>query len=88
MVKREKYIKELTQQLRRYTKEHNGDMIDWDDIGRSKHAICYLNKEDAFKVCTCDTYTMGTVYFYTKETAVNAINDVVLPFIKAHPDFS
>ena len=77
----------LARRLWRYSMEHGGDKIDWSD-GQCKYAI-YYDIEDGLFYTTCNTtcQTINTTYFVDRETALNAIKEVVEPFMKEYPDF-
>ena len=77
----------LARRLWRYSMEHGGDKIDWGD-GQCKYAI-YYDIEDGLFYTTCNTtcQTINTTYFVDRETALNAIKEVVKPFMKEYPDF-
>ena len=67
--------------------EHGGDKIDWSD-DQCKYAIYYDAKIGLFYTTsniTCQT--INTTYFVDDETAVNAIKEVVEPFMKEYPGF-
>ena len=78
----------LNRLLWRYSMEHDGDKINWNDTSQQKHAICY----DAYSrhIYVGSYYSVilvNGVYFYTMETAKNAIEEIVKPFMAEHPDF-
>lgn len=77
----------LARRLWRYSMEHGGDKIDWSD-GQSKYAI-YYDIEDGLFYTTSNTtcQTTNTIYFVDRETALNAIKEVVEPFMKEYPGF-
>ena len=77
----------LNRLLWRYSMNHDGDKIDWKS-GNKIYTVFYnhnINKVD------CDyAYVIqhnGAVHFYTKEIAKAAIEEVVKPFMEAHPEF-
>ena len=77
----------LARRLWRYSMEHGGDKIDWGD-GQRKYAI-YYDAEDGLFYTTSNTscQTINTTYFVDRETAMNAIKEVVEPFMKEYPGF-
>lgn len=77
----------LARRLWRYSMEHDGDKIDWSDSQR-KYVI-YYDPRDGLFYTTCNTtcQTTSTVYFVDRETALNAIKEVVEPFMKEYPGF-
>lgn len=59
------------------------DTKEWD--GSNRHfCIVYENKYETWVDHSCKQFT---VYFSTREGAERAINEVVKPFVKEHPDF-
>ena len=63
--------------------------MDWSNDLSFKHRISYDFQDEKF---TAEGYNNtfkveGTVYFSTKEKAEQAIEEVVKPFMKEHPDF-
>ena len=77
----------LARRLWRYSMEHGGDKIYWGD-GQCKYVI-YYDSEDGLFYTTSNTIcqTINTTYFVDRETALNAIKEVVEPFIKEYPGF-
>ena len=77
----------LARRLWRYSMEHGGDKIYWSD-GQCKYII-YYDAEDGLFYTTSNTIcqTINTAYFVNRETALNAIKEVVEPFMKEYPDF-
>lgn len=77
----------LARRLWRYSMEHGGDKLDWSD-GQSKYAIYYDTGIGSFYITSnvcCQT--INTTYFVDRETALNAIKEVVEPFMKEYPGF-
>lgn len=78
----------LNRLLWRYSMEHDGDKIDWNDASAKKYYIYYHHGDNTFNIKHCwKQIDLGTVFFYTIETARNAIEEVVKPFMEAHPNF-
>lgn len=77
----------LARRLWRYSMEHDGDKIYWSD-GQCKYVI-YYDAEDGLFYTTSNTIcqTINTTYFVDRETALNAIKEVVEPFMKEYPGF-
>lgn len=77
----------LARRLWRYSMEHSGDKIYWSD-GQCKYVI-YYDAEDGLFYTTSNTFcqTINITYFVNRETALNAIKEVVEPFMKEYPDF-
>lgn len=77
----------LARRLWRYSMEHGGDKIDWGD-GQRKYVIYYDTENGLFYATTnAVSQAINTTYFVDYETAVNAIKEVVEPFMKEYPDF-
>ena len=77
----------LARRLWRYSMEHGGDKIDWSD-GQSKYAIYYDTGIGSFYITSNVVCQItSTAYFVDRETALNAIKEVVEPFIKEYPCF-
>ena len=77
----------LARRLWRYSMEHGGDKIYWSD-GQCKYVI-YYDAEDGLFYTTSNTIcqTINTTYFVDRETALNAIKEVIEPFMKEYPGF-
>lgn len=77
----------LARRLWRYSMEHGGDKIDWSD-GQSKYAIYYDTGIGSFYITSNVVCQItSTTYFVDRETALNAIKEVIEPFMKEHPGF-
>ena len=75
----------LNRLLWRYSMEHDGDKINWDN-SHGKYRIYYYNG----KYRVVQNYReneIGTIYFHTEAVAENAITEIIEPFMKAHPEF-
>lgn len=77
----------LSRLLWRYSMEHDGNKIAFND-GKAKWSIYCSAATKEFMVCRgCHSFDISTVYFATEEIAKNAIEEIVKPFMKAHPGF-
>ena len=78
----------LNRLLWRYSMEHNGDEMNWLDAEQAKYYIYYNALEKKYKVAN-NQYCVseGMVYFISIKVAEDAIEEVVKPFIKQHPEF-
>ena len=77
----------LARRLWRYSMKHGGDKIDWSD-GQCKYTIYYDTEKGLFYITTNPiSQTINTTYFVDRETALNAIKEVIEPFMKEYPDF-
>lgn len=78
----------LNRLLWRYSMEHDGDKIEWNDQSKPKYHICYNSSNKTLSIFEGWMQNhAGAPNFYTKEIAKNAIKEVIEPFIEAHPDF-
>ena len=77
----------LTNLLRKYTYEHGWSDDRWDDKNTPKYCVCYdaLNKRMILDYWFSNKY-LGIIYFVDRKTATNAIQEVVIPFVKKHPE--
>lgn len=75
----------LNRLLWRYSMEHDGDKIDWNN-DEYKYYIYYSRYNERWAISSSDEWNSVT-YFYTEEIAENAIEEIIEPFMKAHPDF-
>lgn len=78
----------LNRLLWRYSMEHDGDKIDWDDLRQTKYVIYHDNRYNRYDV---DNYNnihwIGTICFFARNTAEAAIKEIIEPFMKEHPEF-
>ena len=76
----------LNRLLWRYSETHGGDNP-W-DMGGQIHYHIRRWRDCDFKVSYCeDGKTNGVVYFNSRDVAEAAIDEVVKPFMEAHPEF-
>lgn len=77
----------LTNLLRKYTYEHGWSDDLWDDKDTPKYCVYYngLSKQMTLDYWFSNKY-LGVIYFVDKKTASNAIQEVVIPFVKEHPE--
>lgn len=79
----------LNRLLWRYSMEHDGDKIDWNNYQAQKYYIGYHHGSNTYDVKRAWMLIgLGDVYFYSREIAENAIEEVVKPFMAAHPNFN
>lgn len=76
----------LNRLLWRFSMEHDGKKIDWKDYSQRKHCI-RTNSYSECDICIDIFNHIGSVYFYTREIAEQAIEEIVKPFMKEHPEF-
>lgn len=89
LLQQQAYRETLNRLLWRFSMEHDGDKIDWNNNSTQKHFIYYTHMSNEWKnSCYHFDKHFGVVYFYTSEAAKQAIEEIVKPFIKTHPDFN
>ena len=78
----------LARRLWRYSMEHGGDKIDWSNSQQNKFAIFCSGSNGLFYITrNVNCQIINTTYFVDYETAMNAIKEVVEPFMKEYPGF-
>lgn len=78
----------LARRLWRYSMEHDGDKIDWSNKQQDKFAIFWDTANGSFYITNnVGCQIISTAYFVDRETALNAIKEVVEPFMKEYPGF-
>ena len=78
----------LARRLWRYSMEHGGDKIDWSNSQQDKFAIFCSDSNGLFYITrNAISQIINTTYFIDYETAMNAIKEVIEPFMKEYPDF-
>lgn len=77
----------LDRLLWRFSMANGGDKIDWEDSDTYKYAIYYDCSTREFCVNYFYFSKYSSVCFYSKEVAERAVNEVIKPFIAAHPEF-
>lgn len=78
----------LNRLLWRFSMQNDGDKIDWSNERQCKFSIYYNFCEgDNFITCSYTCKHNGIIYFYTEEIAQRAIDEIILPFVKEHPEF-
>ena len=88
LLQQQAYRETLNRLLWRYSMEHDGDKIDWNDADELKYYIYYNHNYISFLVgYTAYAKSFERVYFHTAKIAENAIKEIVEPFMAEHPDF-
>ena len=78
----------LNRLLWRYSMEHKGNEIDWNNKNIGKYVILYDHECKNWEIDIWHTYQwVGAVHFYDEKIAQNAIKDIVEPFMAEHPEF-
>lgn len=75
------WFETLSRLLWRYSMEHDGDKI------QLNHCWALIYNRGIFEARELWGYIFGECVFYSKETAQNAIEEIVKPFMAEHPDF-
>lgn len=76
----------LSRLLWRYSMEHDGDKIQYGK-DTSKFLIYQASHGDWDVVVWSKSTAIGVTYFDTRETAINAIEEIIKPFMAQHPEF-
>lgn len=81
------YLHELlNRKLLKYAWDNEAEDCEWNNV--KNHYRIGKNSNNDFVVLKDIMYkTLGVVYFSTEEVAIQAIKDVVEPFMKEHPEF-
>lgn len=78
----------LNRLLWRFSIENDGSKINWNNIDKHKYVIYFDNESKKF---TTTEYRFmkfdGCIYFHSKSIAQKAIEEIIIPFMKEHPDF-
>lgn len=87
LLKQRAWHETLSRLLWRYSMEHDGDKIDWSNNSEWKYYIYFSFDYNKYAV-DCHRYSKDDmVYFYTRNIADNAFEEIVKPFMEEHPDF-
>lgn len=82
----------LSRLLWRFSMQNDGDKIKWNYWGQNKYFISYnYNTKKFAPDFICGKFgsilKSSTEYFYSGEIAQRAIDEIVIPFMKEHPEF-
>lgn len=78
----------LNNLLWRYSMTHGGDNMEFGPFSTKKYYIAYDAGGKEFYTDWNDSIKcVGAIYFESNKTAEAAIEEIVMPFIKEHPDF-
>ena len=77
----------LNRLLWRFSMENDGDKINWDNDDECKYYVYCYYPDKKFTVEYTVYIKFFEPYFYTKEIAQRAIDEIIIPFIKEHPNF-
>jgi len=88
ILQQQAYRETLNRLLWRFSMENGGACIDWKDPCQNKYYISFEHTLNIFRVYTRKSeQRIGVVYFNNITAAEQAIEEVVKPFMTAHPDF-
>ena len=77
----------LSRLLWRFSMQNDGDKIDWHNANQCKYQIYYNHNEGKYFVSNNCWQQNNGQYYRTEEIAKRAIDEIILPFMKEHPDF-
>ena len=77
----------LDRLLWRFSMENDGDKIDWNNKNKVKYKIYQKKTNKVFYVENNYEVKNNTIYFYSYQTAKQAIKEIIEPFMKEHPEF-
>lgn len=77
----------LYRKLLKYTYSNEFEDEEWNGTNMHAYIIYNFTRKDYDIRWTRDEKEPGTVYFKTPTRATAALNEVVMPFVKEHPDF-
>lgn len=77
----------LSRLLWRYSMQHDGDKLDWNNIEQVKYYIYKNCFDNDFVIGDNSFHKKNDVYFYSKDIAKKAIIEIIKPFMNVHPDF-
>lgn len=87
LLQQQAYRETLNRLLWRFSMEHDGGNLEW-SLNLRKYYIYYNHKEEDWNISLNEIYqSIGTVYFASEEIADQAIEEIIEPFMAAHPDF-
>lgn len=77
----------LNRLLWRYSMQHDGDKINYECDFNAKWYVYYNTNLNQWSIGSIYHSIYFDIYFYTEKIARNAIEEIIKPFIKEHPDF-
>ena len=77
----------LYHKLLKYAYDNEFEDEEWDGTNMHAYIIYNFTRKDYDIRWTRNEKEPGTVYFKTPTRATAALNEVVMPFVKEHPDF-
>ena len=78
----------LSRLLWRFSMTHGGDEIDWSDTDSYRYIIFYNHCIKSFGVAGHQSWQYASdCYFLDRQTAEQAIKEIVMPFTEQYPEF-
>lgn len=78
----------LDRLLWRFSMQNDGDKLDWSSQSKCKYVVFYEYQDKIFKIDYFHSRQyQGMVYFCSANIAQRAIDEIILPFMKEHPEF-
>lgn len=78
----------LNRLLWRFSMIHGGEEIVWGNGGANKFRVYFDCVTLEFKIAISRNYeSFSEIYFKDEKTAKQAINEIIKPFMKKHPEF-
>lgn len=77
----------LERLLWRFSMRNRMQDLDWEDGNQNKYFIYYSYYDHRFFIDRCFCSKKHATYFVSKDIAQEAIDTIVKPFMKEHPDF-
>lgn len=90
LLQQQAYRETLNRLLWRFSMQNGGDKIDWGDEGQQKYYIYYQHISNTYRIKFDFMYkcrAVGIVFFISNKVAQRAIDEIIKPFCKNHPDF-
>ena len=82
------YHETLSRLLWRFSMQNDGDKIDWSNSNQTKYVISRNCVTNNFEIESFYNWKInGLTYFHSYTIAQRALDEIVLPFMKEHPDF-
>lgn len=81
------YHETLNRLLWRFSMQNDGNKIDWSNDEQRKYYIYYDHSYKTFYIDWLEATQSYETYYYTEEIAQRAIDEIIRPFMKEHPDF-
>lgn len=88
LLQQQAYHETLNRLLWRFSMEHGGDEIVWNDDDEYKYHLYYSHIDKKWCVDWCKHHQIyGACCFVSMDIAEQAIEEIVKPFMVSHPDF-